>query len=324
MYYDVFNGDADGLCALIQLRLAEPRNSTLITGVKRDIQLLEGLSAGEGDILTVLDISLQKNSKAVKQLLHRGAHIFYVDHHQAGDIPEHPHFRHLINTDSNQCTSLLVNGFLKQQFPLWAMTAAFGDNMTQAAEAIARQQSLQDKDLILLRNLGVYLNYNSYGESLADLHFAPAELYQWLIPYASPLDFIQDNTAVFQQLQAGYLNDMASATALSPSFENTHVVVMILPDVAWARRVQGVFGNAVANATPEKAHAILTPVGATGYQVSVRAPLTNKTQADVLCANFPSGGGRQGAAGINFLPRAQLENFVQKFSATYATANNAL
>ena len=38
---DVFNGDADGLCALHQLRLAEPRESVLVTGVKRDIALVE-------------------------------------------------------------------------------------------------------------------------------------------------------------------------------------------------------------------------------------------------------------------------------------------
>ena len=37
--YDVFNGDADGICALIQLRLAEPADTTLITGVKRDTAL---------------------------------------------------------------------------------------------------------------------------------------------------------------------------------------------------------------------------------------------------------------------------------------------
>ena len=39
--YDVFNGDADGICALVQLRHAEPRNAQLITGVKRDISLLK-------------------------------------------------------------------------------------------------------------------------------------------------------------------------------------------------------------------------------------------------------------------------------------------
>ena len=38
---DVFNGDADGICALIQYRLAYPEKSTLVTGVKRDIKLLE-------------------------------------------------------------------------------------------------------------------------------------------------------------------------------------------------------------------------------------------------------------------------------------------
>ena len=31
-FYDVFNGDADGLCALHQLRLAEPRDAVLVTG----------------------------------------------------------------------------------------------------------------------------------------------------------------------------------------------------------------------------------------------------------------------------------------------------
>jgi hypothetical protein len=38
MQYDVFNGDADGICALVQLRLAKPIQSNLITGVKRDIE----------------------------------------------------------------------------------------------------------------------------------------------------------------------------------------------------------------------------------------------------------------------------------------------
>ena len=42
--YDVFNGDADGICALLQLRLAAPADSTLITGVKRDIDLLKPVS----------------------------------------------------------------------------------------------------------------------------------------------------------------------------------------------------------------------------------------------------------------------------------------
>ena len=57
-FWDVFNGDADGICALLQLRLAEPRNSQLITGIKRDIALLDRVDAQSGDQVTVLDISL--------------------------------------------------------------------------------------------------------------------------------------------------------------------------------------------------------------------------------------------------------------------------
>ena len=60
MQIDVFNGDADGICALVQLRLDQPAQSTLVTGVKRDIQLLENLCVQKNDQLTVLDISLKK------------------------------------------------------------------------------------------------------------------------------------------------------------------------------------------------------------------------------------------------------------------------
>ena len=38
--FDVFNGDADGICALAQWRLAHPADSHLVTGVKRDIALV--------------------------------------------------------------------------------------------------------------------------------------------------------------------------------------------------------------------------------------------------------------------------------------------
>ena len=55
--YDVFNGDADGIISLVQLRLAEPRDAKLITGRKRDIKLLSRLDVKQGDQVTVLDIS---------------------------------------------------------------------------------------------------------------------------------------------------------------------------------------------------------------------------------------------------------------------------
>ena len=83
-YIDVFNGDADGLCSLVQLRRADPRTSELVTGVKRDINLLQRVNAKNGDHITVLDISFEKNSKDVQRLLTLGASLDYIDHHQTG------------------------------------------------------------------------------------------------------------------------------------------------------------------------------------------------------------------------------------------------
>ena len=102
---DVFNGDADGICSLIQLRQTTPRDSLLITGIKRDIKLLEKVNAGKGEQLTVLDISLDKNRTDLLKNLNNGAEVFYVDHHFCGEIPKHDNLTTLIDTDANICTS---------------------------------------------------------------------------------------------------------------------------------------------------------------------------------------------------------------------------
>jgi hypothetical protein len=92
----------------------------------------------------------------------------------------------------------------------------------------------------------------------------------------------------------------------------------MLPDEPWARRVSGVFGNSLANQYPSRAHAVITEKANRHYLVSVRAPLNNKSGAGNLCSQFPSGGGREAAAGINDLPLDQLALFLDKFEHTYA------
>ncbi|WP_411727134.1 DHH family phosphoesterase [Methyloglobulus sp.] len=318
MHYDVFNGDADGICALIQLRLAQALESVLITGIKRDIQLLDKFSVNSGDSLTVLDISFEKNSLRVAEFLSAGASIFYVDHHQSGDIPSHPNLKTLIDTDSAICTSLLVNKHLNGKYPLWAVTAAFGDNLNHSAEKLASTLSLGDTKLETLKNLGITINYNGYGGSVGDLHFAPDILYQEMVRYASPFDFISDNHATFEKLENGYQQDMANAENIKPEYQNNAVAVFLLPDTSWARRVSGVFGNHLANLNPTKAHAVLSFNKEGGYLVSVRAPLNNKVGADEFCSGFATGGGRKPAAGINHLPKDQLGLFIDKFNAFYS------
>ena len=83
-HFDVFNGDADGICALLQLRQSDPAHQ-LVTGVKRDISLLERVAASVGDTVTVLDIAVEKNREPLEALLAAGIKVFYVDHHNPGE-----------------------------------------------------------------------------------------------------------------------------------------------------------------------------------------------------------------------------------------------
>ncbi len=318
MQIDVFNGDADGICALIQLRLANPADSILITGTKRDIQLLEKLSVASNDQVTVLDISLEKNRQALDRILQQGAYVFYVDHHQAGEIPEHPHLKALINTDANTCTSLLVNEFLNGKYRAWAVTAAFGDNLSGSAEQTAAPLSLSGNQLKQLKDLGTCLNYNSYGNQISDLHFPPDQLYRELAGFSSPFEFMAENPQCYEKLLAGYADDMAYARSTKAEYCSNAVAVYILPDAAWSNRVSGVFGNELANDHPARAHAVLSVNGQGGFQVSVRAPILNKTGADELCSSFATGGGRKGAAGINHLPVDQVAVFISAFKEKYS------
>ena len=316
-YLDVFNGDADGISAVVQLRNAEPGDSTLITGVKRDIELVDKVSAGAGDKITVLDISMDKNRKGVERVLAAGAEVVYVDHHIAGDIPTSPKMQAIIIEAPDVCTSLLINGHLKGQFCAWAVVGAFGDNLKNSALAAAKSLSVNDAELKSMENLGTYINYNGYGENISDLHFSPENLFKLLSPYSNPLDFIRDSREQFEELENGYNDDMHSAASLQPERATASTAVFILPNQAWARRVSGVYSNDLTNQYPERAHAVLTEKSNGNYLVSVRAPLRRKTGADELCRRFPTGGGRAAAAGINDLPQAMLGDFIEQFTAFY-------
>jgi len=315
-YFDVFNGDADGLCALHQLRLAQPVDSELITGVKRDISLLKRVKAEAGDEITVLDISLDKNREALMLALDSGAKVCYFDHHFAGELPKHDNFTSHINTDANVCSSLLVNHDLNDAYLPWAVTAAFGDNLFASAQQAALPLNLNEEELGKLEHLGTLLNYNGYGTSLDDLYFNPKDLYLEMKPFANPFDFIAQSKA-YAILADGYAADMEKAQNLAIAEETPTTATLMLPDEAWTRRVSGVYGNVLAREHPNRAHALLTVMENGNYRVSVRAPLNNKTGADELCMGFPTGGGRKAAAGINDLPQAMLNDFVAAFQQRY-------
>ncbi len=318
-FFDVFNGDADGICALIQLRLAEPRESTLITGVKRDISLAGRVPTDEPAQVTILDISLDKNRDAVDALLAADCSVFYVDHHFPGDdLPDAPDFTALIDTQPTTCTSLLVDQHLGGRFHNWAIAAAFGDNLNAVGEEMAAKDGLSSKQTESLRTLGVCINYNGYGATVEDLHFHPADLYREFVKFGDPLELIASAPAAWQQLRDGYEADMEQGLAAPVLSESATSLVIKLPDEAWARRVSGVLGNELANRNPDKACAIVTSKADGTYLVSIRAPLNNRSGADEVARKFPTGGGRKAAAGINALPADQLDEFLSVIGSFWA------
>ena len=314
--YDVFNGDADGICALQQLRLARPAQSRRITGVKRDIQLLGRVFPEPGDTVTVLDVSLDSNRADLVRILDAGAEVDYFDHHFSGDVPEHPRLRAHLDGSPEVCTSLLMDEYVGGSQRAWALVGAFGDNLDSVATRMARGQ-FENRAIDALRELGRLLNYNGYGRTLEDLHFPPDELFERLHPYSDPLEFA-GRDAAFQKMRDGYAADMAHAAEVKPEVADGRLGVFILPDEAWARRISGPMANDIVRRGPGAAHAVLVPNTASCYMVSVRVPKDGPRRADEFCRGFDTGGGRAAAAGINHLPRERVAEFVRRFREAFS------
>jgi len=314
-----FNGDADGLCALQQLRLADSRAAKLVTGVKRDIGLLQRVEAAEGDEVTVLDISLDRNRDDLIRLLNAGATVRYFDHHHAGTIPRHARFAPYIDESPEVCTSVLVDRLLGGRHRPWAIVAAFGDNMPELGQRMAHDAGYDARGTATLEQLGIRLNYNAYGDTVDDLCFDPAQLAEAMLPFADPIDFAGESPA-YVRLGAQYDDDLCRARALEHRVAMPGARLVILPDEPWARRAIGVLANELTFTHPGCAIAILAPNARGGYTVNLRVPESGPLAADEFCLAFPTGGGRKRAAGINHLPKSDVERLAAAFEARFGAA----
>ena len=169
-----------------------------------------------------------------------------------------------------------------------------------------------------LERLGIRLNYNAYGSAISDLCFDPEHLAGQMLPFADPMQFVRQSPA-YSQLGARYEEDMSKARALEPVCQVPGATVIVLPDQAWARRAIGVLANDLTRSQPDSTIAILSPISSGGYSVSVRVPPQSPVAADEFCRGFDTGGGRQLAAGINHLPSADIDRFVDRFVARFRT-----
>jgi len=135
--FDVCNGDADGLCAVLQWRLHEPAAATLVTGLKREIDLLQRVPRDAADEVLVCDLSMQRNREALLQLLEAGVAVRYFDHHAAGEVPQHARLETHLDFGSEVCTSLLMDRHLGGRHRNWAVVGAYGDDLVAAADRLA-------------------------------------------------------------------------------------------------------------------------------------------------------------------------------------------
>ena len=317
MQYDIFNGDADGIFALHQYRLAHPAPSThLITSVKRDIALVSRVERVVDCTICVFDLSLASNLSALETVLRNNNTVHYFDHHFAGDIPVSPLLHTSIDPSAETCTSVLVNKAIGDTVSPWAICGAFGDNLHKLATKMADSISLSKEQTSQLHELGELFNYNGYGSSLADLHFHPEDLYKAVRPHQNPFSFI-DSAPQLDTLRAGYKEDLERAMQQQEMDGTGKNRVYFFPDATWARRVGGVFSNLKAQERTDCAHALVTENSNHTLRISVRAPLQNRTGADTLCKKFSTGGGRAAAAGINYLPADMLDSFLSEFQSTF-------
>jgi hypothetical protein len=314
-----FNGDADGILGQHIFGLAQGLPDLRVTGLKRDIHLLRKLPALAAARLRVFDISLRQNRPELDEWLAKeGVDVEWFDHHDPGEPPSHPRLSLHVNQSAGTCTAVIVDAFCGHARPLWAAMAAYGDNLPVTGEALLRAAGAAAEEGKRLSRAGVLLNYNAYGGKPEDVLFAPLDVAARLAPFQSALDFCREES-LFAPLQAQLESDRARFHGLKALAQGPGAAAFLLPDEAWARRYGATWANERILAHPDLALAALHPGEAGGFVVSLRAPrgLGGAPSAADLAQEFPTGGGRKLAAGINRLPGEDLEKFLARFLEYY-------
>ncbi len=315
--YDVFNGDTDGIFAWHQLRLTHPRDAEIITGVKRDVNLASKVNAEDGDLVTIMDVSHAKNRKDVQRILDSGAIIEYFDHHDPKELIEHPNITYHINTEPNISTGLIVNSHVNGQNRLWSIATAFGDNHLDLAMNMAKSESLSDEQVLILKQIGLVVNYNSYGQTIEDLFYSPEEIAEAARACGSDIFKFLEQGDIFSTLLENFNADMSSAVCQEPFSISENGVIYTLPNEAWTHRIMGSFSNHLVSTNKNLACAIAVLNSDGTYRISVRSSINNPHGAGNLCGNF-GGGGREKAGGINNLPASDMNTFKEEFDKVFS------
>jgi hypothetical protein len=310
-YHCFFNGDADGICAVVQFIQSGFIVDSFFTGCKRDQALLRHGEMLHNANILVFDIELSKNIDSLRKVLDNGCEVTWFDHHgkcEESIFSEYTNFFPNIYTSPDTNTSLIVYKFLNNPELLkWAIAGLFGDNIDNTALYYCESLNLSAEEILILTNMGKLINYNAYGENLSDLIMDPIEIFHKAKQFKDPISFYKE-TNIGECLKKSSADDLELALSYS---KQTNIV--FLPNLPWAKRVYGMLGNYLIKQNKTKPLAVLVDIGKDNYLVSVRAPLNQPIGAGDLCRLFSSGGGRAGAGGINCLHKDDLEKFKQAF-----------
>lgn len=311
VHFDVFRADADGICALQQLRLARPHAAVIVGGRRDEAGLLDKVRPRRGDTATVLGLPLEGSGAAVQHLLDAGVAVSWFDHRPPARPLRHPLLRATLDPAPGACTSAIVDAWLSGRFRAWAAVGAFGAGLDDTGRTLAKSAGCgSDEDVRRLRQLAQALDYDANGECEADVLVRPPTLVAGMRGHEDPLAFLRD-ADLPRLLAAHRTDDLRLARATSPHTSGRDGVVYVLPDGGWSRRVHGVFADELAQREPERAHVVMAPaVGA--LAVSVRAPHAWPFGAGDLCRRF-GGSGDERAGRIARLHVPDLGAFVGAF-----------
>lgn len=316
IHYDIFNGDADGIVSLHQYRMHFPvKRTQLVTGVKRDVELLRHMRYVKHSRLTVFDISHKTNESYVERILSNNNRIVWFDHHDAGLYHPSNMFRLTFDTSPVVCTNMLVDNYVDGLYRPWTIVGAYGDNLHEQAEEL--NPGFSSKALHQLKEIGETLNYNGYGNVESDLTVHPKDVYLDLSKYDSPFDY-RRKSEVYDLIHHQKCADSHELNNSEVLHESTTGKVVLLPPTPASVRYSGIYSNQLTTDNPSQAFLILTQIDDDNYRVSIRAPKTKPHGASTLAGNFDTGGGREKAAGINKLPKSELKLLIDLFEKQFA------
>jgi len=317
--YDLFNGDADGIISLYQYRKWKPSPfAELYTGIKRDVTLLRHLTDVKSGLINVFDISMKTNEGYIPQLINNDNTITWFDHHEMSDDENIlASVMHRVDKSPDCCTAMMVDQHVGGQFRSWTICAAYGDNLHESAIKLNDQTNHSSDEMTRLKTIGETLNYNGYGNVESDLTSHPRDVYVDLTAFDCPFDYY-NNSHLFVKIKEQMQQDKSALEQSTVVRSSCVGDVILLPDTPSSIRYSGIYSNQLCTDNPSKAFAILTHFDEDSYKISIRAPKDKPYGASTLALKFPSGGGREKAAGVNQLPKKDLPKFIEEFYVNFS------